>query len=540
MSYSDKVVMLDCTLRDGGYYTNWHFDESLINDYLFAMSESGIDVVELGFRFLDVSGFRGALAYSRDDYIAGLKLPKGLALGVMINASDLYGAKSSKEVVDRLFPNTAADSVVSVVRIASHFHELERCLEAVEYLSDMGFQVGINLMQVALRTDDELRDFAARASKTSASVLYVADSTGSLNEARVEHIMKVLSVGWSGDTGLHAHDNMGLALSNTSIAITAGATWVDSTVTGMGRGPGNTRTEELLVLLDSTPDIETRLAPLVLLISNWFGPSKAKFGWGSNLFYYLSGVNGIHPTFVQEMLADSRYSETDILAVLKFLKGKDASKYSPDDLLEAKNFYSDTPIHGSWHPTDIVKQREVVILGPGLIKSSDKAALSQFIKSKAPVVLALNSHATIEESLIDARVVCHPIRILADLQAYKRFDTPLVMPVSAMPSILQDQLAELCCFDFGLSIKKDTFRCMPTGCQIHSPLALGYAIAVGIAGGAQTLYLAGFEGYEKGDVRNQDVEHILDLAKSRNSNCNLVFTTPTNFKGVEGASIYAL
>ena len=48
-----KIIHLDCTLRDGGYYTNWVFSKNLINDYLESMNDIKIDYVEIGFRFLD-------------------------------------------------------------------------------------------------------------------------------------------------------------------------------------------------------------------------------------------------------------------------------------------------------------------------------------------------------------------------------------------------------------------------------------------------------------------------------------------------------
>ena len=45
-----KLNILDCTLRDGGYYTNWDFDASLVTDYLDAVAEADIDFIELGLR----------------------------------------------------------------------------------------------------------------------------------------------------------------------------------------------------------------------------------------------------------------------------------------------------------------------------------------------------------------------------------------------------------------------------------------------------------------------------------------------------------
>ena len=44
-----KTKLLDCTLRDGGYYNSWNFDITLINEYLNVMSTSGISIVELGY-----------------------------------------------------------------------------------------------------------------------------------------------------------------------------------------------------------------------------------------------------------------------------------------------------------------------------------------------------------------------------------------------------------------------------------------------------------------------------------------------------------
>ena len=48
-----KLIHLDCTLRDGGYYNNWFFSKELVNLYLKSMLDIKVDYVEVGFRFLD-------------------------------------------------------------------------------------------------------------------------------------------------------------------------------------------------------------------------------------------------------------------------------------------------------------------------------------------------------------------------------------------------------------------------------------------------------------------------------------------------------
>ena len=46
------MKILDCTLRDGGYYTNWDFDDKIVDAYIRAMNLLPIDYLELGYRNL--------------------------------------------------------------------------------------------------------------------------------------------------------------------------------------------------------------------------------------------------------------------------------------------------------------------------------------------------------------------------------------------------------------------------------------------------------------------------------------------------------
>ena len=56
-----NIKVLDCTFRDGGYYNNWRFDKKTIIEYIKAINNSNIDVVEIGFRFLQKKSLFGPL-----------------------------------------------------------------------------------------------------------------------------------------------------------------------------------------------------------------------------------------------------------------------------------------------------------------------------------------------------------------------------------------------------------------------------------------------------------------------------------------------
>ena len=87
--------------------------------------------------------------------------------------------------------------------------------------------------------------------------------------------MTALGTGFGTNIGCHLHDNMSYALANTMQAIDAGAVIVDSTVQGMGRGPGNVRTEYVVMELAKRGLTEARVNPLVNLVENDFATMKA-------------------------------------------------------------------------------------------------------------------------------------------------------------------------------------------------------------------------------------------------------------------------
>ena len=53
-----SMKILDCTLRDGGYYNNFGFPPELVSSYLEAMVAIKANFVEIGFGFYKKSRFQ--------------------------------------------------------------------------------------------------------------------------------------------------------------------------------------------------------------------------------------------------------------------------------------------------------------------------------------------------------------------------------------------------------------------------------------------------------------------------------------------------
>jgi 4-hydroxy 2-oxovalerate aldolase len=530
---------MDCSLRDGGYYNVWDFPAELVTNYLVAMQAASVDVVELGFRFLKNEGFKGAHAFTTDDYLRGLSIPNDLTIGVMVNGADLFSDLGREAALERLFLTKAEDSPVDLVRLACHYRELEAVFPAVEWLHSRGYRVGVNLMQISERTEEELHNFARMASATPVEVLYFADSMGGMTPSDTAAVIRCLRTQWDGPIGVHTHDNLGLALSNTLKAADEGATWLDATVTGMGRGPGNARTEELAVELGERRGQSPNLVPLMSVIRRHFDPMRTHYGWGTNPYYYLAGKYGIHPTYIQEMLGDERYDDEDILAVIDHLREAGGSKFSVNTLHGARNFYTGPP-EGSWTPAEMMQGRDVLILGSGPGVGAHRSAVEAFIRRESPLVLALNTQSAIAEELIDLRIASHPVRLLADAAAHQALPQPLITPYSALPDHLQARLAGKNICDFGLNVQSGQFAFNGTDCVTPTPLVLAYALATVTCGAASSILMAGFDGYPPGDPRNDEVESMIALYHESNPEQAIHSITPTSFKALAARSVYAL
>lgn len=531
-------VFLDCTLRDGGYYNAWDFPAAMVQEYLRGVEAAGVDVVELGFRSLTTHGFRGACAYTTDEYIGTLDIPAGLRVGVMVNASEVLAHDPPSDALERLFPRPAGESPVSLVRIACHAAEFPRSLPLSDWLAARGYQVGFNLMQVSDCSAEDIRGYAAMATAHPIDVLYFADSLGSMDPDHVARVTGWFREGWQGPIGVHMHDNLGLALQNSLRALQAGATWVDATVTGMGRGPGNAKTEQLAIEMAALGGNRANIVELLGVIRRHFEPMQVQCKWGTNPFYYLAGKYGIHPTYIQEMLSDSRYSDEDILSSIEQLRGKGAKKFSKTALGTTRNFYQGDA-HGKWRPAEAMSGRDVMVLGSGPGAARYRSALERYIARERPVVLALNTQSPVAQELIDYRVACHPIRLLADCGTYGRLRQPLVTPFSMLPEELQASLENVNILDFGMTVRDGQFACADTHCLLPTSLVIGYALAVATAGKARRLLLAGFDGYGPGDRRTTEVEELFMLYAKSPDRLDLLSVTPSAYS-IPATSIFAI
>ncbi len=500
--------LLDCTLRDGGYYNNWDFSPILINKYLSAVSKAGVDVVEIGFRSFNNKENLGACAYSKDSFIDTINLPKNIKISVMINAAEII---QNKGALNKIF-KIKKKSKVEIIRIAAHFREINKIEKEIKYLRKLKYKVFLNIMQISERNSAEI-EFVGKFSKLNKiDVLYFADSMGSLESSEIINIIRLLKKTWNGPLGIHTHDNLSRATLNTKIAVENGVKWIDSTVDGMGRGPGNAKTEYLIFEYQKQLKKKINPIPILNLVSKEFMDLKSKYKWGTNPFYYLSGLKKIHPTFVQTMLSDNKFTNSDILSTINYISSIDGTKFN------RKLIYKDeTKNLGSWRPSSILKDKNVIILGNGPSVIEQKKLIEKVISQSKLFVISLNTQKHIKENLIKLRVISNELRFLTERKKLNTLKQRLVIPYNILSEKIKKNITKNRIYNFGFSIKNGLFKFSDKYAVGPNSLAISYALAIANSGRSNKIFLAGIDGYDENDPRHIELQKTFEILNKNKS-----------------------
>ncbi len=532
-----KIIILDCTLRDGGYYNKWDFDRVVVDRYIKAIKAASIDVVELGFRSLPQNTFLGPYIYTTDEFINQLDLPKGPIYGVMINGKEFIGnSGGSESPINKLF-QIKEKSPITLVRIAINFNKIFESESIAKQLKDMGYQVGLNMMQAHGKSEEEYIETAKRISSWNVvDVLYFADSLGNMVPEDVKKICQSLKKGWPGTLGIHTHNNKNLALINSMTAVENGVTWCDGTITGMGRGAGNVATESLILEMLQLSYHKGNANMMQPAVED-FTVLKNKYGWGSNLYYHYASNNGIHPTFVQSLLEDRRYDNQQVLGALKFLSDRDSTAYSTDAVRHAI-YGNQIDVVGTWDATGWLNGKEVLVVGAGSSVNKYKEGILQFIEKTGPIVLFLNINRYLPASLARATIVSHETRALFDSQQYHNLKHPIVLPAARLDTLIKEQLAGLEILDYGLTLEEGSFIIGPNGCRLQWPLAAAYALAMVTQAGVSKISLVGFDGYSADDLRQEEMNDVFFKYTSLAESLSITTLTPTTYR-IDQSSIFS-
>jgi 4-hydroxy 2-oxovalerate aldolase len=290
LSVREDIKVFDCTIRDGGLVNNYHFSDEFVKAHYETCLAAGVDYMEIGKNVSPTimsEAEYGPWNFCKEEDIRRIvgENKTNMKIAVM---SDI--GRSLKE---ELRPKS--ESVVDMIRIATYIHQIPAAIELIQDAHEKGYETTVNIMAISKSFDDELDEVLAQLAKTPVNVIYIADSFGSFYPEQIkkltEKYLKV-AVDSGKQIGIHAHNNLQLAYANTLESMIYGASFLDVTISGFGRGAGNCPLELLIGFLKNP---KYKLMPVLKFIEEFIVPLEKELDWGYSIPYMLTGQLNEHP-----------------------------------------------------------------------------------------------------------------------------------------------------------------------------------------------------------------------------------------------------
>ncbi len=253
-----RVYLQDVTLRDGMHAIRHRITPENLACIAQALDTAGVDAIEV----------------AHGDGLAGTSLTYGPG-----SHSVWEWIEAAASVITRarlttlLLPGIgtledlrrAHDLGVRSVRIATHATEADVSRQHIEQARALGMDVSGFLMMAHLNDPASLAQQAKLMESYGANCVYVTDSAGRLTmqgvRERVHAYRDVLDE--ATEIGIHAHQNLSLAVANSVVAVEEGAYRVDASLAGHGAGAGNTPLEPFVAVARLQDwEVGADLAPL--------------------------------------------------------------------------------------------------------------------------------------------------------------------------------------------------------------------------------------------------------------------------------------
>jgi 4-hydroxy 2-oxovalerate aldolase len=238
-----NIKIFDSTLRDGSHAVKHQLSGENIEQYCQYADNVGFYTVIVGHgNGLGASSLQIGLSAMSDNEMIRIarRNLSNTKLGVFLIPG--FGT-----IKDNLAP--AIDLGVDLFCIASHCTESDVTQQHIRYVKQEGKEVYGILMMYHMTSVERLVQEAQKMESYGVSGIIIMDSAGASTPVMVEEVITELSKKLSIEVGFHAHNNLGLAVSNSYLAVKSGANIIDGTVRGFGAGAGNCQLEVFIGLL---------------------------------------------------------------------------------------------------------------------------------------------------------------------------------------------------------------------------------------------------------------------------------------------------
>ena len=385
-----KIMLLDCTLRDGGYINDWKFGNGTMNCIFDRLNESGVDMIEIG--FIDE------------------RRPADRDRTIQPDARSLSGAYC--DISDRRSMVTAmidyGTCTINNVQPASETHidgirvifKKENMYNAVKFGKDImkkGYKLFLQMVSVTSYDDDDVLNFVKEVNNILPFAVSIVDTYGLMHKEHVFRYFELLDTHLdpSITIGYHSHNNFQLAYSNTIEMLkkdTNRDIVIDGTLYGMGKSAGNAPIELLSVYLNENYGKAYDVGQILEAIDINIMPMYEKRYWGYGFEFYLSAKNGCHPNYVSHLKGKKTLSIKAVNDIISNIPSEERLSFN-DRLIEKlyTKYLEDIDDSAALKAfSKALGSNEVLLIGPGRSATDEAKKIREHLENRNSTVIGVN------------------------------------------------------------------------------------------------------------------------------------------------------
>lgn len=382
--------LLDCTLRDGAYLVDKEFGDATIRGVIDGLMMAGVDIIEIG--FLQNEGFGPGKTVYLNSADAASFVPKEKKDTLFAVLAD-YSRYSFSNLDP--FDGTSFDAV----RVCFFKKERYDSLEAFRTVKEKGYKLFVQPVDILGYSDKELIELVELVNEIEPYCFSIVDTFGSMYEDDLHHVYSLIHHNLTPNCkiGFHSHNNMQMssALTQAFLKMTFGTreVVVDTTISGMGRGAGNTPTELVIQYMVSKLGYHYDLDALLDVIDLYISPLKKNVDWGYNTHMFLAGSYGAHVNNITYLKQKNSIRSKDIRYILNKIGAVTRKRYQYDLLEQVYLDYMASNIDDQESFDRLkgeLKGQTVVVIAPGKTATQYGDQIAAYIKANNARTISIN------------------------------------------------------------------------------------------------------------------------------------------------------
>ena len=387
----EKVNILDCTLRDGGYVNDFTFGKDVIRGFLNKINKTNVECVEIGF-------LKGDKVDEDKTCFPNMQIIKDVLNGRKCDKIKYFVMYDTSSPLDLDKISKYDGNSVDGVRVIFKNNKIDEGYDACKKFIELGYLVSANFVSTNVYSDEDFAKNIKRFNELDLFSMAIVDTFGSMKNDTFLHFVKVADENMRHDIALtyHGHNNLQQAYQNAISFVNLNldrTIIIDASVFGMGRGAGNLNIELFAEYLNKTKNKKYHIVPMLEIMDEYLqNIYKTRF-WGYSLPLYISGTLDVHPNYAIYLAEKNTLTEKSLYEIMSNISARDKLIYKKD---VAEKYYLDYMNNYINDSEDISKLEErfrnkkVLALAPGQSINENSNAIKKLIEDKDVVSISLN------------------------------------------------------------------------------------------------------------------------------------------------------